>query len=291
MAFNKLIIFDINLDWNKYDENDKRYKDLSLIWALYKQAVEHQTVVIQSSGWFQDCIDYIDQTRIKKGYLIANAGAIIYDIAKQKIIEVNPIKSEEVKAIVHHGIMLNINMVISTPKQKYVFVSDEVSYKRIENSLYSKPKWIESYEQLDKIINKDDIVDIAYITPFETGKNEVQRQFQYNIERYFDNEVNDIVIKANQSSPFVHFSSAKSKKLKALQQVMALANIEHLNDIMYIACTCINRECYLYFKNTLIANNPDFLVEIAGAKPPKYISNEINNLNIDFGKETNSFWK
>ena len=69
---------------------------------------------------------------------------------------------------------------------------------------------------------------------------------------------------------------------------MGFAGIEHLSDVLYVAVTCANNECYITFKNSLVANNEDFISEI-GNKQHHYISDEIDNLDPEFGLKSNSF--
>ena len=118
--------------------------------------------------------------------------------------------------------------------------------------------------------------------------NAKQDHFLFNLDRYFDGEIQDIVIKTNKTSDYIHVGNKSATKLKGIQKVMSLVGVDHPSDVLYIAASCVNSECYVSFVNSLITSNSDFPNEI-GNKPHKYLSNEVKNLDEEFGLKTNSF--
>lgn len=70
---------------------------------------------------------------------------------------------------------------------------------------------------------------------------------------------------------------------------MLINGIDSLSDILYVAASCIDNDCYIAFKNSLITSNSDFINEIGNHKEHKYLAREINNIDPDLGLKTNSF--
>lgn len=290
-TYKKIVVFDVNLDWNCYKQEDRRYRDLPLIYPLIKKAYEHQTVVITTSGCLVDAIDFINTHEIKKGYLVASGGAIIYDIAAEKIIQMNTLSQEDAHAIVHHGIMNFINVTIYTPTRKFIFVSDDVSYKTLRKLCYSQHELLSTNDMLQQVLSRNDIVDIGYLMFLGPLSHPKERWVIYDLEKYYENEVNNLTFKTNNTSKYVHIGTKESTKFNAIETIMHIVGTNHLSDVLYIAASCINNECYVSFKNSLITSNNDFFNEIGYKKQHKFLADEIKNLDPEFGLKTNSFWK
>ena len=288
--YKKLVVFDFNMDWKHYDRKDERYKDKDLVFSLLKQANEYVTPVIVTSAWIVDAINFIANNNINHGYLIANGGAIIYNIAEQRILQINRMEVDDINALVHHGLMLNLNIVIYTTKHKYIYVCNQINYQRLANASYSPYELIKDYKQLQQVLELNDIVDVAYVNLFDNKKANLDNILT-KLNNYFASENSNLIFKASEASNFIHIQNKQSTKLIALQYVMALFQAENMNDVLYVAATSIDRDSYLHFKNTLVTSNPDFIYEIRATKKAKYLIDEINNLSPDLGRETNSFWK
>lgn len=290
-TYKKLVVFDFGIDWKDYSDL-KKYKDLGLVYPLVKEASLYQTVVCSTSACLPDAIDFMKSKGINSGYLVASGGAIVYDMVKNEIISKICLTKEEVQQTVHHGLMLGLNMAITTPTEKFFFISNSVSYELIKQRTYSPYKVITTYEQLQEVINREDIVDIAFANLVSPHKALRENFNIYKLERFFDNEINDLNIKINQTSIFCHIAKKEATKLKALFKVMSVSGVTQLTDILYIAATCINRECFINFKNSLITSNKNFEHEIKDInKKRHYLANEINNLDSEFGLKSDSFWK
>lgn len=287
----KIVVFDINLDWNCYKKEDRRYKDLPLVYPLIKKASECQTVIIQTSGCLIDALDFVYTHEITKGYLVASGGAIIYDIAAGKAIEIKTLDTDDAQTIAHHGIMASVNLTIYTPDRKFLYISNDVSYKMIKGMCYSQHEVIQSYDMLQKTLSRSDIVDIGYYLLNGSVDNQKQKILLYNIDKYWEDEICKLSIKTNKTSNYVHIGNKDSTKLKAIEKIMSLVGVEHLSDVLYIAASCVNNECYVTFRNSLITSNSDFINEIGNRKQHKYLAQEINNLDPEFGLKSNSFWK
>lgn len=289
--YKKLIVFDINMDWKRYDAKDERYKEKDYTFKILDRANKNQTIAILTSAWIGDALDFIKKNNITTGFLVANGGSIIYNIGTNNVEEVHYLEPDDVNTIVHHGIMLNRNIVIYTFNHKYIYVSNEITYRKLQAKSYSNFEVIKDYDQLKKICESNEVLDISYAHIWQDNKSDAEAKVIESIKQYFYNEKNNIAIKANATSSYTHFTHKDSTKLKACHKVMALSGIDAMNDILYVSTTCINRDCYVNFKNTLIVNNPDFFYEIKDAKQPKFLVDEFDNLSQDLGKETNSFWK
>ncbi|XQP55542.1 MAG: HAD hydrolase family protein [Mycoplasmoidaceae bacterium] len=287
----KLVVFDINLDWNCYKQEDRRYKDLPLVYPLIRKAYEYQTVVILTSGCLTDALDFVNTHEIKKGYLVASGGAIIYDIENSKILEMHTLDHDDIHAIVHHGIMNFVNVTVYTPTRKFIYVSNDVGYNNLKNLCYSQHEVLQTYDMLQQTLSRTDIVDIGYLMFLGPLDHPKQRLLLYNLEKYCENEVTNLTFKTNNTSKYVHIGTKNSTKLKAVEKLMALNDIKQFGDVLYIAASCINSDCYISFKNSLIASNNDFFNEIGYKKNHKFLAEEINKLDPEFGKKTGSFWK
>lgn len=286
----KLIVFDVNLDWNSYKQEDHRYQDLPLVYSLMKKASKYQTIVIQTSNCLVDLLDFANKQDLNKGYLIASGGAIIYDLAQRKIISSNPLDNDDVRTIIHHGLMDNANIGIYTTDRKFMYVSNTVSYSLMNKRAYSEHEVINTYELLEKTLQRTDIVDISFSLLLGSLNNRKQNVLLYNVDRFFEGETTTLNINANKTTNFVHISSKDSTKIKAIEKIMAIEHIELLSDVLYIAASCINTDCFISFKNCLVTSNTDFTNEI-GNKPCKYLANEQEKLDPEFGLKSNSFWK
>ncbi|MBQ0045740.1 MAG: HAD hydrolase family protein [Mycoplasma sp.] len=290
-TYKKLVVFDINLDWNCYKKEDRRYKDLPLVYDLIEQASKYQTIVIQTSGCLVDALDFLNTHNVKKGYLVASGGAIIYDIAAQKIIQCNTLDPDDIQTVVHHGIMHGVNVTIYTPDRKFLYVSNSVSYNSIKDMCYSQHEIIDNYELLQQTLSRTDIVDIGYYHFLGSVNNSKQNLLLYNLDKYWEDEICNIVVKINKTSSYVHVGDKQSTKLKAIEKLMGITGVENLSDVLYIAASCVNSECYITFKNSLITSNSDFINEIGNRKQHKYLAENAQNLDPEFGLNSNSFWK
>ncbi|MCQ3907506.1 MAG: HAD family hydrolase [Mycoplasmoidaceae bacterium] len=245
--------------------------------------------MITTSGCLTDALDFVNNHKIKNGYLVASGGAIIYDIAEGKIIEMHTISNEDVQAIVHHGIMNFINVTFYTPDRKFIYVSNDIGYHNLKHLCYSHHEVLDTYDMLQKTLNRTDIVDIGYLMFLGPLDHPKQRLVLYNLDKYFENEIPSLTFKTNNTSKYVHIGTKDSTKLKAVQKIMAKQNIQNLSDVLYIAASCINNECYIAFKNSILASNSDFINEIGNRKKPKYIEQEAPKLDPEFGLHTNNF--
>lgn len=290
-TYKKIIVIDINLDWNCYPKEDRRYKDLPLVYDLLKKASKYQTIVISTSGCLSDALDWLFHQDINQGYLVASGGAIIYDIAKKEIIQANVLDHDDILTIVHHGIMHGINVTVYTPDRKFMYISNAVSYNGIKNICYSQHEIIDSYDMLLKTLQRNDIVDVGYLHYIGSVNNEKQNQLLYNLEKYWENEICNVIVKTNKTSKYIHFGAKNSTKLKAIQHIMAIKEIEHLSDILYVAASCVNNQCFVTFPNSLLTSNADFINEIGNKKPILPITEGIKRLDPEFGLKSNSFWK
>lgn len=290
-TYKKIVVFDVNLDWNCYKKEDRRYKDLPLVYTLIEQASKYQTIIIQTSGCLPDAIDFLHAHHIEKGYLIASGGAIIFDIAANKIIEQHNLEADDIQTIVHHGIMHNVNISIYTPDRKFLYVSNEVCYSSNKGLCYSPHEVIQTYDMLKQTISRTDIVDIAYYHLLGSVNNPKQNVLLYNWDKYWEGEICNLNIKVNRTSSYVHFSNKEATKLKAVEKIMGLTGVDHLSDVLYIAASCVNNECYVTFRNSLITSNADFLNEIGNRKQHKYLAENAKALDPEFGLKSNTFWK
>lgn len=290
-TYKKIIVFDVNLDWNCYKQEDRRYKDLPLIYSLLEKAGKYQTVVITTSGCLTDAIDFINNHNIKKGYLVASGGSIIYDIAQGKPIEIHTLNNDDVQTIVHHGIMNFINVTFYTPDRKFIYVSNDIGYNNLKSLCYSNHEVIDSYDTLQRTLNRTDIVDVGYLMFLGPLDHPKQRLVLYNLDKYYENETTHLSFKTNNTSKYVHIGTSDSTKLKAIQRIMALNDIQNLSDVLYIAASCINNDCYIAFKNALLASNSDFINEIGSKRQHKYVAQEVSKLDPEFGLHSNKFWK
>ncbi|MCQ3908157.1 MAG: HAD hydrolase family protein [Mycoplasmoidaceae bacterium] len=236
-----------------------------------------------------DALDFVYTHEITKGYLVASGGAIIYDIAAGKAIEIKTLDTDDAQTIAHHGIMASVNLTIYTPDRKFLYISNDVSYKMIKGMCYSQHEVIQSYDMLQKTLSRSDIVDIGYYLLNGSVDNQKQKILLYNIDKYWEDEICKLSIKTNKTSNYVHIGNKDSTKLKAIEKIMSLVGVEHLSDVLYIAASCVNNECYVTFRNSLITSNSDFINEIGNRKQHKYLAQEINNLDPEFGLKSNSF--
>ncbi|MCQ2776763.1 MAG: hypothetical protein MJ217_03505, partial [Bacilli bacterium] len=110
-----------------------------------------------------------------------------------------------------------------------------------------------------------------------------------NLDKYYEAEINKLSVKTNKTSNYVHLGNKESTKLKAIEKIMSIVGVEHLSDVLYVAASCVNNECYITFINSLITSNSDFINEIGNRKQHKYLAQEINNLDPEFGLKSNSF--
>lgn len=290
-TYKKLVVFDVNLDWNCYKQTDRRYKDLPLVYSLLEKASKYQTVVVQTSGCLTDALDFLNTHHIETGYLIASGGAIIYDIAKKEIIEANVLDPDDIQTIVHHGIMYGVNVAIYTPDRKFMYIANSVAYNAIKNNCYSLHEIIDTYDLLQQTLSRTDIVDIGYLHFLGSINNSKQNILLYNLDKYFEGEICNIAIKTNKTSKYVHIGTKESTKLRAIEKVMGITGVQQLSDVLYIAASCVNNECYITFKNSLITSNSDFMYEVGSNKTHRYLAQGVNNLDPEFGLKTNKFWK
>lgn len=290
-TYKKLVVVDVNLDWNCYPKEDRRYKDLPLVWGLLKDIAKYQTLVVTTSGCLSDAKDWLNQQNVTTGYLVASGGSIIYDIAKQEILQCNVLDYDDILTVVHHGIMHGVNVTIYTPDRKFMYISNAVSYNGIKNICYSQHEIIENYDMLRKTLTRTDIVDIGYLHYIGSVNNEKQMMLLYNLDKYWENEICNVIVKTNKTSKYIHIGTKDSTKLKAIQKIMAWNDIEHISDVLYIASSCVNNQCYVNFTNAMVASNADFINEIGNRKQHLSISEGVKKLDPQFGLKSNSFWK
>lgn len=290
-TFKKLVVFDVNLDWNCYKQEDRRYKDLPLVYDLMSKASKCQTIVVQTSGCLIDALDFATAHHLEKGYVIASGGAIIYDLEQKKIIDIHTLDGDDIRTIVHHGLMNGINITIYTPDRKFIYLANDVSYSAIKGLCYSQHEIIDSYDLLQQTMSRTDIVDVGFYHFLGTVDNTKQNRLLFSLDKYWEGEICNVIVKTNKTSKYVHVGDKQSTKLQAIHKIMGIVGIDHITDVLYIAASCVNNECYITFKNSLITSNQDYLNEIGNKKPHKYLAQEINNLDPEFGLKTNSFWK
>lgn len=287
----KLVVFDVNLDWKFEQQNDYKYKDMPLVYDLITKAVQYQPIIIQTTECLVDAIGFANSLNLKSGYLIASGGSIVYDIAQAKILQILNMDNDDVRTAVHHGLMYGLNVSIYTPDRKFMYISNTAVYATIKDKFYSPYDVIIDYDLLKKTLERTDIVDVGYLHALGTVNNQKQDILLNNLEKYWEQEVCNVAIKLNRTSKYVHIGHKKANKLNGIEKVMEIEKVQNQSDVLYIAASCVNGQCYNAFKNCLLTSNPDFINEIGNRKQHLYLAENLDKLDPEFGLKLNSFWK
>jgi hydroxymethylpyrimidine pyrophosphatase-like HAD family hydrolase len=157
--FKKLIIIDIN------PGNDEITKDLVIgrLSKVIKNVALYQNVVILAHSTLLLLKKMTKDIGLKKGYIISDNGARIYDIARDKTIYDNSINHNEVSAIVHYGIMQNSLVLISGNQREYAYSLNLINASFLNKHHYLPLPYTNDYTKFTKFINSTIIHSILIL--------------------------------------------------------------------------------------------------------------------------------
>ncbi|MDR1991864.1 MAG: hypothetical protein LBP70_04025 [Mycoplasmataceae bacterium] len=239
--FKKLIIIDIN------PGNDEITKDLVIgrLSKVIKNVALYQNVVILAHSTLLLLKKMTKDIGLKKGYIISDNGARIYDIARDKTIYDNSINHNEVSAIVHYGIMQNSLVLISGNQREYAYSLNLINASFLNKHHYLPLPYTNDYTKFTKFINSTIIHSILILQ-----KNRQQMKRVYDAFNMVKKDWNFSAL-AGQHSFFV-ITDKNDSKYNAILKIMEFLKIININDVYYYALNTIDDQCVVAFKNHLI---------------------------------------
>lgn len=281
--FDKIVVFDLNLDWINSTEASMVH-NIFLIIALIKKAAKQQIVVLTTSASLNDLLNFAKKIGLHSGFLVCNFGSLIYDLKKKKIVYDDPISLDDVKMITHTAAIINTNFVLNSVKQKATFSTDLISENYLVKNSYSQIDKIADYDGLEKFFNSNKIYSINLFSTNSYVYNRNLQLLENNLQ------AKNLRITKNATSNFIVINNITSSKCKAIIFVMQKNNVLKTNDVLYIACSCVDNECLYSFNNVIINDTEKILTEVSNRTIRKF-SNGITRLDLDFGAKTGKFWQ
>jgi hydroxymethylpyrimidine pyrophosphatase-like HAD family hydrolase len=145
----KLFIIDIN------PGNDEITKDLVIgrFAKMIKNISQYQKVVILSHSTLSLLKKMVKDIGLKKGYVVSDNGARIYNIDEDKVIYDNSMDRDEVLAIVHFAIMQNALVLVSGSQREYGYSLNLLNSSSLNKKHYLPLPYTSDYPKFVKFID------------------------------------------------------------------------------------------------------------------------------------------
>jgi hydroxymethylpyrimidine pyrophosphatase-like HAD family hydrolase len=145
----KLFILDIN------PGNDEITKDLVIgrLAKVLKNVSEYQNTIILSHSTLSLLKKMVKDIGLKRGYVVSDNGARIYDIQRDKVIYDNSMNKDEVLAITHYGIMQNSLVLISGSQREYAYSLNLINALSLNKKHYLPLPYTNDYNKIIKFID------------------------------------------------------------------------------------------------------------------------------------------
>jgi hydroxymethylpyrimidine pyrophosphatase-like HAD family hydrolase len=147
--YDKLFIIDIN------PGNDEITKELVIgrLAKVLKNVAEYQNAVILSHSNLSLLKKMIKDIGLKKGYVVSDNGARIYDIQHDKIIYDSAMTRDEVLAITHYAIMQNSLLLVSGSQREYAYSLNLLNALSLNKKHYLPLPYTNDYNKIAKFID------------------------------------------------------------------------------------------------------------------------------------------
>jgi hydroxymethylpyrimidine pyrophosphatase-like HAD family hydrolase len=146
--YDKLFIVDINPD------NDEITKDLVIgrLSKVLKNVSLYQNSVILSHSTLSLLKKMVKDIGLKKGFIISDNGARIYDIYQDKVIYDNCMNKDEALAVTHYAIMQNSLVLISSSQREYAYSLNLINAISLNKRHYLPLPYTNDYTKIVRFI-------------------------------------------------------------------------------------------------------------------------------------------
>lgn len=228
----KIIAVDIDFsEINQYSLDESLYTKK----LLSDLAANQNLILITDSASFL-AIKVLQNLNLKTGYLIADAGASIINIATSKTIREDFLNSQLARNLCYKCVWSNLLFSINTDKQKYPFKTSSWILKKYKSNLsylQDETYVLQSSTEIQTIINQNPIKTIEIYFPHKT--NVERKKAMMEFITCFDNEF-DYTINV---STLQIIPKGQTKK-ESLQYLASDLKIHAKTDIIY----CAVHQCY-----------------------------------------------
>ncbi|MDR0675163.1 MAG: hypothetical protein LBF36_02775 [Mycoplasmataceae bacterium] len=240
----KLFIIDIN------PGNDEITKDLVIgrLAKVLKNVAEYQNAVILSHSTLSLLKKMIKDIGLKKGFIVSDNGARIYDITQGKVIYDNSMNRDEVLAVVHYAIMQNSLVLISGSQREYAYSLNLINAISLNKKHYLPLPYTNDYNKIIKFV--DSTIVHSILVFHKERKHMLKALNSFNAV----NKDWNFSGMAGQHSYFVVTDKADNK-YNAVLKLMEFLKIINIEKVYYYALNTINNQCITAFKNHLIHQN------------------------------------
>jgi hydroxymethylpyrimidine pyrophosphatase-like HAD family hydrolase len=147
--YNKLFVVDIN------PGNDEVTKDLVIgrLARVLKNVSEYQNTVILSHSNLSLLKKMIKDIGLKKGFIVSDNGARIYDITHDKIIYDSAMNKDEVLAVIHYAIMQSSLVLVSGSQREYAYSLNLINALSLNKRHYLPLPHTNDYNKIVKFID------------------------------------------------------------------------------------------------------------------------------------------
>lgn len=277
-AKQKIVVFDMNFDYKEKIELNQK------IIPFIKIASQYQIVLIVTTSSMKNALEYINFNTITSGYLVADSGAIIYDIAKQEYFFESKIVYNNAFGLIHDGLMSTFNVVLDLKSDHLINGADLLTTSYLATHSYTPLDVIKDYEALKQVLVDRNIYAVKY---YSINRNLLKKANLLIAAIKQDYPVN---VYENLENNFYSIVNDDCTKIGAIYKVMSQEKISETDNVLYIGITSIDFESINAFKNKIA--NAGFINQLSfNNKKIKILDENINKLDLMFGAKTNNFWQ
>lgn len=237
----KIFVIDIN------PGSDRRIEEIlqGIITKSLIKASENDHIVFMCHSNWSICKKIIENIGLKKGFLVCDNGARIYDIDQEKFIYENYIDSSSLMPLVHNGIMLDNVILVSGKENEFSYSLETIDMEALGKLHYIPLASTTSFQDFKNFLNWTEIYSIMYYS-----KNNEMFQKKTAIVMELRKELNVNVSVYNDG--FLIITHKDDNKFDALLKILKITNINNFNNVYYLALSNADITCLKAFRNSLL---------------------------------------
>ncbi|MDQ0513734.1 hydroxymethylpyrimidine pyrophosphatase-like HAD family hydrolase [Mycoplasmoides fastidiosum] len=226
----KLIVFDIDF-FHSFDYDLDLLQNMK---RLLQKISGEQNLVIMSNENLMDCVDQIKKLKIRSGYIIANSGSFIFNIAADAMMFQKKFDPNTVKAIAHIATLRDLVVIINDLNgRKISYELNDWAYNYCNNKILNegggKVEFFRSWNEFLNAINKLVIGSVEIIFHYDKDENIAQ------IKQDFLSKIN-LIVKADVflAKNHLYISPINATRINALYKLAKVLEINPKKDCLYI---------------------------------------------------------
>ncbi|WP_391591864.1 HAD hydrolase family protein [[Mycoplasma] cavipharyngis] len=238
----KLIVIDVDFFHNFEYDLDTRNNMKHLLQRISGE----QNLIIMTNENLVDSVKEIKKLNLRSGYLIANSGAIIYNIAADSQMFKIKFAIDDVKTIAHIATLRDLYVVINDVKgQKISYELNNWVSKYFTNKTFNEGiKLVVFYQKWNDFLNAIDALEVSGV---EIIFPEANQEKMIEIKNDFLSKMNLIV----ESDIFVsdqhlYITPKNAKRVNALFKIAKTLKINPRKNCLYLGVNCYDPELYKY---------------------------------------------